>query len=121
MNVVAYGSEIMPIAIINDLRLVAPLEKVSPKLMTSIVSLRERSLKPLHRANKIALRRFQQQVVMIAHQAPSMNNHLIPNTNLPQGSNKQIGILIPSDQGTRPQLVWKDSHKPFIAPCLPRV
>ncbi len=32
---------------------------------------------------------------MIAQQAPSMNNHLVPNTNLPQGSNKKIGILIP--------------------------
>jgi len=52
-------------------------------------------MKPLHRANQIALRSFQQQVVMIAHQAPSMDNHLVPNTNLPQGSNKKIGIPIP--------------------------
>ena len=33
-------------------------------------------------------------MVMVAHKTPSMRDHLVANTNLPQGSNKKIGIFV---------------------------
>lgn len=41
-----------------------------------------------------ALRGFQQKMIVVAHQAPRMNDRLIANTHLAKTADKQIDILL---------------------------
>lgn len=62
--------------------------------MASIIALGKGSLKPLHAIDQITLRRLQQQVVVVAHQAPRMNRYLVAHTHFPEAPDKQIGIFL---------------------------
>src|SRR5215472_322341 len=52
---------------------VPSLEKMSEDFVPSVVSLSVGPLKPLHPIHQVALRSFNQQMVMIVHQHVSMN------------------------------------------------
>lgn len=53
-------------------------------------------MKPAHPRHQIRLRRFQQQMIMIAHQHITVNPKPRPFAQLPQGLQKQFAVLLPS-------------------------
>lgn len=94
MDVLADHPEIGRVGIVHHLRFVPTLEKMAPQFVPGIVPLGKSALKPLHGIDQVSGRRFDQQVVVVAHQAPGVHPHLVAFAHLAQTADKQVGIRL---------------------------
>jgi hypothetical protein len=73
MHVITSGAQITRLSPVNQLRFIAATEEVPPVPMPAIKSLRVGAQQPFHPCSQIRLRRLQDKMKVIAHQAVGMH------------------------------------------------
>ena len=94
MHVIAGRDQVSGRTLVDDLRLVAASEKVSPLPVPTIETLRVGSQHPAHSGHEVRLRRLQHQMKMVAHE--TIGVHLPPGlrASLAEGSEERLPVTI---------------------------
>ncbi len=94
MDVVAHRAQITIAASVHNQSFIASGKKMAAEFMPNVKTFGINSQHPLHSRNQIGLRRFDDQVKMIAHQAPGMHLPLRFRASLPQSGEKTPTVFI---------------------------